>query len=288
MLPADINPWGISKSAMNRGFVAGTQELLQDILNRPLDQERYLVLFVDGVQLGKTRVICALGITYAGEKRVLGLWEGDTENAEVCTALLEDIITRGFSASNKKLMVVIDGSKALYKAVRTVWGDDVFIQRCQAHKKRNVLDKLPEDKHEWVGRKLSQAWNKTDAVEAETDLLDLAVTLEESGYSEAGRSIREGLHDTLTCMRLDVPPVLRDSLETTNIIENAFSQLEIMDHRVKHWKNGNQALRWAAAALLTAEEKSFKPLKGHASLPQLAHILERQAGASDAGKVIAR
>jgi putative transposase len=213
-----------SKSTVSRRFVAETQAWLEEWLSRPLDGERYLALVLDGLELGAHHVIAALGVTAAGDKRVLGLWEGATENAEVCRALLEDLVRRGLSV-DRGLLVIIDGGQGLAAAVRTVLGDRVLLQRCTVHKTRNVLDKLPEHRRAALRRALRRAWSAQDVTVAERQLRSLICRLEEAGEVAAARSLAEGLEETLTCVRLGLHPELRASLESTNLIESACTQL---------------------------------------------------------------
>jgi len=263
---------GVSKSSVSRRFVAQTAARLGELFRRPL-RERYVALFVDGLQLGAHHVIAAVGVTEEGEKRLLGVWEGATENRAVCQALLEDLVARGLSAE-RGLLVVIDGSKALVQAVRAVLGERALIQRCVWHKSRNVLDKLPEVLQPRVRRALARAWGARTAWEAEQALQTLAEELAGAGYPEAAASLREGLPETLTVIRLGLPPALRRSLRTTNPIESAFARHEQLAHRVRWWRNGRQALRWAALSLLQAEA-SFRKLPGADALPRLAAALEQ-------------
>ena len=264
-----------SKSAVTRRFVAETQAGLEEWLARPLSGERYLALVVDGLELGAHHVIAALGVTATGEKRVLGLWEGATENTEVCRALLEDLVRRGLS-TERGLLVVIDGGKGRGAAVRAVLGNRALVQRCTCHKARNVLDKLPAHRRDAVHRALRRAWSAEDAMVAEGQLRGLIRRLEGSGEVTAAHSLAEGLEETLTCVRLGLHPDLRASLESTHLIESAFSRHEGVAHRVKRWRNGNQALRWAAASLALAEQ-GFHRLPGADHLETLAMALERRA-----------
>jgi len=185
---------------------------------------------------------------------------------------------RGLSVEEGGL-VVIDGGKGLRAAIDVFWGDKVVVQRCQCHKMRNVLEKLPEYKQERVKRRLYDAWSMDDVDQAEQAVHNLAWELEQEGESAAAASLREGLDETLTCIRLGVPPVLRKSLANTNVIESALSQCEQLSGRVKYWRNGNQALRWAAATLMVAE-RSFQPIKEASALPWLAIALRSQVGAN--------
>lgn len=217
-----VNPLNVSKSTVNRRFVAKTQQLLEEFLSRRLDDERYLVVFIDGKKYGDSQIMVAVGIDEAGDKHVLGLWEGATENKQVCMAFLEDMMYRGLSVEDG-LLVVIDGGKGIRAAIDCLWGNRVLVQRCQYHKERNVLEKLPESKRRSVKAMLHQAWNRQDAATAGQMLHNLAWQLEEDGEEAAANSVREGLEETLTCIRLGLPLTLQKSLTNTNIIESTFS-----------------------------------------------------------------
>lgn len=273
----DEQPAGhTSHGTVGRRFIEGTQRLLEVILERRLDTQRYLVLWIDGKRFGRHQVLAALGLTDRGEKEVLGLWEGETENRAACQGLLEDLVRRGLSVE-KGLLVVTDGGKGLAAAIDAVWGDRVLHQRCQWHKEQNVLDKLPEKERARAREVLWGAWDaKQSAEAAEKALRAFAAELERKGYEPAAASVREGLPETLTCQRLGVPEGLYPTLRTTNVIESAFSRAESLAAHVKRWQNGNQALRWAAAGLLQAEQ-SFAPLGDAAALAELAEILARHA-----------
>lgn len=270
--PAGSDTGSTSKSAVSRRFVTDTRAWLKQWLARPL-AERYLALFLDGIELGEHHVVAALGVTEQGTKHVLGLWEGATENAEVCRALLEDLVRRGL-ATEQGLLVVIDGGKGLAAAVSEVFGDRVLVQRCVLHKMRGILDKLPEQRCKTVRNALRRAWSCADATRAKERLGRLAQRLEDWGEHAAARSLREGCDQTLTCLRLGLDPKLRGSLESTNIIESAFSRHEGVAHRVKRWRNGDQALRWLAASLAIAQQ-GFDVLPGTDHLPELAAALAR-------------
>jgi transposase-like protein len=250
---------GTAKSTVSRRFVQATKKALAELMARPLDQQRYLVLMIDGVEMADHTVVVVLGITADGQKQVLGLREGATENAAVCRALLSDLVERGLQA-DEGILVVIDGAKALKAAVKKVFGDQAAIQRCLAHKKRNIQDHLPEKEQVWVGRKLDQAWQETDYNRA----------------LEAIKRLASSLEETLTVIRLGLPERLRRTLRTTNAIESTFDKVRVATRNVKRWRNGQQVLRWAAAGLLDAE-KGFRRIKGYKELPILAAALRKQA-----------
>jgi putative transposase len=263
---------GISKSAVSRRFVAATAERLAELLARRLDEERWLVVFLDGFGMGEHLLVGALGVTANGAKVPLGVVEGTTENKAVCTRLVADLAERGLDAS-QGVLFVIDGGKALERAIRAVFGAKALIQRCRQHKERNVLDHLPEAERPLVQRRLRAAWALADADQATTELEQLARGLDRQRPGAAA-SLREGLAETLTVTRLGVGGKLLQTLESTNPIE---SMIEIVrDHagRVKRWSSGEMALRWAAAGMLAAQGQ-FRRVKGYQELPQLAVALER-------------
>jgi putative transposase len=278
--PAGLEPVGdqvelragaTSKSAVSRRFVAATAERLGELLARRLDDRRWLVVFLDGFGMGEHLLVGALGVTADGTKVPLGVVEGTTENAAVCTRLVADLHDRGLDAS-QGILFVVDGGKALDKAIRAVFGVKALIQRCRRHKERNVTDHLPEAERPQVQRRLRAAWALADAEQARADLEQLARSLGRQRPGAAA-SLREGLAETLTVTRLGVGGSLLQTVESTNPVE---SMIEIVrDHatRVKRWSSGEMALRWAAAGMLAAEAQ-FRRVKGHRELPLLARALE--------------
>jgi putative transposase len=263
---------GTSKSAVSRRFVAATAERLAELLARPLDEERWLVVFLDGFGMGEHLLVGALGVTADGTKVPLGVVEGTTENKAVCTRLVSDLAERGLDAT-KGILFVVDGGKALDKAIRTVFGRKALIQRCRQHKERNILDHLPEAERPLVQRRLRAAWQLGDADQAKTELEQLARSLDRQRPGAAA-SLREGLELTLTVTRLGVGGKLLQTVASTNPVE---SMIEIIrDHagRVKRWSSGEMALRWAAAGMLAAQGQ-FRRVKGYQELPQLALALKR-------------
>jgi transposase-like protein len=263
---------GTSKSAVSRRFVAATAERLAELLARRLDDRRWLVVFLDGFGMGEHLLVGALGITADGTKVPLGVAEGTTENKAVCTRLVADLQDRGLDATGGVLFV-IDGGKALERAIRAVFGAKALVQRCRRHKERNVTDHLPEAERPLVQRRLRAAWANPDPDQAKNELEQLARSLERQRPGAAA-SLREGLAETLTVTRLGVGGKLLQTVESTNPIE---SMIEIVrDHagRVKRWSSGEMALRWAAAGMLAAQGQ-FRRVKGYQELPQLALALER-------------
>jgi putative transposase len=263
---------GTSKSAVSRRFVAATAERLAELLARPLDDRRWLVVFLDGFGMSEHLLVGALGVAADGTKVPLGVVEGTTENKAVCTRLVSDLAERGLDAA-KGVLFVVDGGKALDKAIRAVFGPKALIQRCRQHKERNVTDHLPEAERPLVQRRLRAAWALTDADQAKAELEQLARSLDRQRPGAAA-SLREGLELTLTVTRLGVGGKLLQTVASTNPME---SMIEIIrDHagRVKRWSSGEMALRWAAAGMLAAQGQ-FRRVKGYQELPQLALALER-------------
>jgi transposase-like protein len=265
-----LKGYGASSSTISRRMVEATAEKVQELMNRKLDNIDCCILMIDGIRFGDHTVIIALGIDTKGIKHVLGLWQGATENARVAKSALEDIVERGLEV-NRPMLVVIDGSKALRRAVMEVLGEDTPVQRCTVHKKRNVLDELPDQDKTWVRTKMTKAYEMETADQAERALNALAVELEKINPS-AARSLREGLSETLTLHRLGIPHLLKKTLQSTNLIESVNAVLRQRTTNVKHWQNGDHVERWAAAGLLEAE-KQFRRIRGYQTLPMLIDAL---------------
>jgi len=262
-----------SKSAVSREFVARTRENLAALMSRRLDDVRLAVLMVDGIELkGRTNVV-ALGITSDGIKIPLGLWEGSTENAAVATALLSDLVDRGLDVE-QGVLCVLDGAKALRKAVRDVLGVSTPVQRCVRHKERNVLDHLPERDRPAIKRRLREAWREVDHNRALAELRALAQELDRSHPGAAG-SLREGLEETLTLTRLGIRGTLKQTLESTNPCESMIECVRRSARNVKRWQSGDMALRWTAAGMLEAE-RQFRRIIGYRDLAKLATAVERE------------
>ena len=260
-----------SKSAVSRMFVQRTRDLLWKLMNRPLADLRLAVMMLDGIELhGRTNIV-ALGITTEGDKLALGLWEGSTENAAVAGALLADLVDRGLDVE-QGLLFVIDGSKALRKAIRQVFGNDVPVQRCVQHKERNVLDHLPERDRDTVKRRLRQAWQDNDHDIALEQLNTLALELDKP-HPGAASSLREGMEETLTVTRLGITGKLKRTLQSTNPCESMISTVRAINRNVKNWSSGEMALRWTAAGMLEAETR-FRKVEGYRGLANLAIAIE--------------
>jgi transposase-like protein len=269
-LGAEIPSRGTSKSAVSRRFVARTRAQLETWQARPLDDLALAVLLLDGVHVGEHCLIVALGVTEDGTKHALGLWDGSTENSTVCQSLLANLQSRGLH-TDRSLLVILDGSKALRKAVRETFGDAAQVQRCQLHKLRNVLDHLPERQRPWVKAILQRAYRSDDVATAKRLLQDLARRLE-TEYPSAADSVREGLEETLTIMGVGLSPALRRSLSTTNAAESLISRTRHVKRNVKRWRGGQMVVRWVAAGVLEAV-KGFRRLKGHKEMPRLVAAL---------------
>ena len=260
-----------SRSAVSRKFVQATETALAELLAAPLHELDLVALMVDGVNFAEHCCVVALGIGSDGHKHPLALEEGSTENATLVRDLLSGLRERGLDVT-RPLLVVIDGSKALRRAVLDIF-DQPVIQRCQLHKLRNVKDKLPERLRRTVERRMRQAYHADSALDAEAQLLALAHELDKT-HPGAAASLREGLGETLTVIRLDVPPTLARTLRSTNPVESMLSICREHAKNVKRWRDGRMALRWCAAGMLEAA-KQFRRVNGHLHLPALRAALER-------------
>ena len=262
-----------SKSAASRAFVGRTREQLAALMARRLDDVRLAAMMIDGIDLkGRTNVV-ALGVSTEGVKIPLGLWEGSTENATVAIALLSDLVDRGLDAE-QGVLFVIDGAKALRKAIRDVFGVAAPVQRCIRHKERNVLEHLPQRDRPAVQRRLRAAWKLDDHGVARDRLMVLAGELDRTHPGAAG-SLREGLDETITVTRLGVRGALRKTLQSTNPCESMIECVRRSSRNVKRWQSGDMALRWTAAGMLEAE-RQFRRIIGYRDLAKLAVAVERQ------------
>ena len=261
-----------SKSAVSREFVSRTRENLIELMSRPLGDLRLAVLMLDGIELKGRCCVVALGIDTDGIKHPLGLWDGSTENSTVATTLLANLVERGLDVE-QGVLVVLDGAKALRKAVRDVLGVHTPVQRCIRHKERNVLEHLPERDRPPVKRRLRQAWALDDHVVALERLRVLASELDRS-HPGAAASLREGLEETLTITRLGVRGDLRKTLSSTNPCESMIETVRRTARNVKRWQNGDMCLRWTAAGMREAEQQ-FRRVIGHRDLAKLAVAVER-------------
>jgi len=275
--------YGIEKSAVSEHFIETSREKLRELLERPLGELRLCAVLLDGTPFRDRQMIVALGIGWDGRKTVLGLREGATENQTVVSELLSDLAGRGLDFRVPRLYV-LDGSKALRAAVRRHAGEAACIQRCQVHKRRNVLEHLPEEHRQGVKRQLQNAYAMAEYAEAKRALEKLHRELMDLNPS-AARSLEEGLEETLTVHRLRVPEKLRRSLASTNVIESAFSIVETVCRNVKRWRPGDQIERWVGSGLLVAE-RQFKRVRGFREIPlllaSLANAVPRNSVAKEA------
>ncbi len=268
--PPGLKSRGTSKSAVSRRFVAATREKLSEMMSSDLSKLALCAIMIDGIHIDKHLVLLALGIDIHGEKHTLGLYEGATENTTSCIGFLSDLEARGVR-TDRAMLFVIDGSKALAKAIRAKFGPRALIQRCQVHKKRNVEDHLPEDMKRNAGRTISAAYQSGNAARAKRMLEGLARQLERK-HPSAAASLREGLDETLTVMRFDLPEHLARTLSTTNPIEFINGRIRKTTHNVARWDGGEMVLRWLAVALVEAA-KTFRKLRGHKGMPKLVAAL---------------
>ena len=270
VLPQMAETVAVSKSNLSREFVEASEQTLKDLCERRLEGQNILIVYLDGIQFGQTHVIVALGVDTQGYKHVLGLREGASENATVVKDLLTDIVTRGLDPARRRLFI-IDGSKALRKAIDEVFGDQNPIQRCRNHKIRNVLDYLPQDRQDTVRCAMKAAF-QLSAEDGIAKLKKLAEWLAQE-YPSAAESLREGLTEMFTINRLELPSSLRRCLASTNIIESPNAGIREKTGRVTRWRDGQMVLRWTASALVMLE-KRMRRIMGHQQLWMLEAKLQ--------------
>jgi len=270
-LPAALPERSTARSSVSRRFIAHSRLTLEQWLARPLGDIDLLAVMLDGLVLAGRCLIIALGIDQHGYKHVLGLREGTTENATVVGDLLDELIERGLDAE-APLLFVIDGSKALRRAIRVRWGERALVQRCQVHKRRNVCEYLPEDERPTIRAAIQRAYELADATAAQAQLQELARQLERS-HPGAASSLREGMEETLTVQRLGITGNLYRTLRNTNVIENLNGSVATYRRNVKRWRDGAMVMRWGAAALKDAHAH-FNRIRGHRDLKHLAAALD--------------
>jgi transposase-like protein len=263
--------YGLEKSAVSEHFIEASRTKLKQLMERRLDKKKFCALLIDATPFEGQQMVAALGITLDGSKMILGLRQGATENATVVGELLSDLMIRGLDFSEPRLYV-LDGGKALHAAVKKHAGDAAPIQRCQVHKRRNVLDHIGDDDRDAVARKLNAAYALEDYEAAKQALEGLHGELMRLNPS-AARSLAEGLDETLTVHRLHIPQQLRATLASTNVIESAFAIVERVCLNVKRWHGGDQRERWIGSGLIVAE-KQFRRIRGYKHLPILLRVLE--------------
>jgi putative transposase len=263
--------YGLEKSAVSEHFIEASRAKLQEMMERRLDKTRLCALLIDATPFAGQQLVVAMGISQDGRKMILGLRQGATENATVVGELLGDLVNRGLDFSEPRLYI-LDGGKALTAAVKRHAGESAAIQRCQVHKRRNVLDHLTDEQKPVVAQRLNAAYALEDHAAAKQALNTLHRELMDLNPS-AARSLGEGMEETLTVHRLHVPMQLRKTLASTNVIESAFSIVEQVCKNVKRWHGGDQRERWVGSALLVAQ-KQFRKVTGHKQIPALLRELE--------------
>jgi putative transposase len=278
--------FGVKRSSVSRHYVRVMADRIREFCERRWDGVRFVAIMIDGKSFAREMMIAVLGVTATGEKHILGLRQGATENAQVCKELLESLRERGVRTDIPTLFV-LDGAKALRAAVASVWGRNALIQRCQVHKQRNVKEHLAKGYWPELSRRLGEAYGETDYDRALALLKKTASWL--AGINpDAAASLREGLEETLTVVRLGVHANLRKTLASTNVIESAFSVVEQVTGRVKRWRPGDMRWRWCVAGLLHVEQH-FHRVDGHRHIPALLATLERAvppAEIDEAGKTV--
>jgi len=260
----------VSKSAVSRRFVAATETALAELMSRRLDDLDLVAFMVDGVHFGEHTCVVALGIGIDGTKHPLAVEEGSTENATLVTDLITGLRDRGLDVT-RPVLAVLDGAKALTSAVKKVF-DKPVIQRCQQHKIANVRDKLPDKLRAVTEKRMRHAYHAESGLKAEAELEALARELGKT-HPGAAASLREGMAETLTILRLGVPPTLARTLRSTNSIESMIEICREHSKNVKRWRDGTMALRWCAAGMIEAGHQ-FRRVNGHLHLPKLRAALD--------------
>lgn len=275
----DLDTSCTSRSAVSRRFVARTSKALDELMSKDISELSMCALFADGLEEAGHTIVSVIGLDQQGNKHILGLREGSTENKTVCRELLSSLVERGLDFSGGVLLV-IDGGKGLRAAAKEIFGDLGLIQRCRCHKRRNVLDHLPKEKQAGVGRRLDAAWNKDDYAGALAGLKGEAKRLEKD-HPGAAASLREGMEETITINALGVGPVLTKTLSSTNPIESAHSVARTVMRNVKRWRSGEMVLRWTAAGMEQAASR-FRKVKGYKEIAKLIAKLHSHAEALSA------
>src|SRR5213080_781703 len=263
--------YGLEKSAVSEHFIEASRAKLKDMMESRLDKLRLCALLIDATPFEGQQMVAALGIGQDGRKTILGIRQGATENATVVCELLGDLVSRGLDFTQPRLYI-LDGGKALTAAVKRYAGDSAAIQRCQVHKRRNVLDHLTDEQKPAVAKRLNAAYALEDYAPAKQALHHLHRELMDLNPS-AARSLGEGMEETLTVHRLHMPMQLRKTMASTNVIESAFSIVEQVCRNVKRWHGGDQRERWVGSGLLVAQ-KQFRRVTGHKQFPALIRELE--------------
>src|SRR6188472_2991044 len=263
-----------SKTSVSEMFIERTSTALQELMARRLDDVRLAVMMLDGLEIAERTHVVALGISTDGVKIPLGLWEGSTENATLARTLLADLVDRGLDPE-QAILFVIDGGKALRRAIKDVFGEHALVHRCHRHKERNVTDLLPERDREQVRARMRAAWSLTDD-ELATQRLELLASELDRTWPDAAGSLREGMADTLTLMRLGITGNLAATLCSTNPCESMIEIVRYTQRNVKRWQDGDMRKRWTAAGMLVAEQQ-FRRIIGYRDLATLVIAIERHA-----------
>jgi len=270
--------FGISGSSVSRKFIRASSKRLEEMMNRDLSKDDFIVIFLDGKRFAETGIIVVVGVTMTGEKKILGLLEAATENTKVVKEYFERLVERGLKMEHE-ILIVVDGSKGLRKGVEAVLGKKAVIQRCQFHKAENVVSYLPKQHQQEMRLKLKRAYAAETYEEATNRFGKLKKELKLMNQS-ALASLEEGFEETLTLHRLGVFRELGKSLKTTNCIESILSQVAQFTDRVDYWKNSDQRQRWLASALFEVE-KNIRRVKGHQYLPMLRQVMKEQASSEN-------
>jgi putative transposase len=261
-----------SKSTISELFIERTRTALGELMSRRLDDVRLAVMMLDGLEIADRTHVVALGISTDGVKIPLGLWEGSTENASLARLLLADLVDRGLDCE-QAILFVIDGGKALRRAIKDVFGEHALVHRCHRHKERNVTDLLPERDRDQVRARIRAAWSLTDPELAQQRLELLASELDRT-WPDAAGSLREGMPETLTLMRLGITGQLAKTLSSTNPCESMIEIVRYTQRNVKRWQDGDMRKRWTAAGMLAAEQQ-FRRVIGYRDLATLVIAIER-------------
>ena len=278
-VPAERRTRATSRSAVSRRFVALSQRQLTTCLSRPLGDLDLQVVMIEGIAYHDHAILVALGIDTRGTKHVLGVREGTTENSTVAGALLSDLVDRGLAA-DQPVLFVIDGGKALRKAIRRVFGAYGVVHRCQVHTLRNVLEHLPEELRPSVRHAMRQAYDASISSDsAQRQLERLAHSLA-GDHPGAAASLREGLEETLTLHALGITGALWKTLRSTNPIENLNGGVAKFTRNVRRWRDGSMILRWVGSALLDAEQQ-FRRVRGYREMPALIEALRQRVATGE-------
>lgn len=272
--PDGLRTKGAKKSRVSEVFVEETRRRMKDRLEEKLDGLDLVAMLLDGVHVAEHAIVVGLGISRDGHKHILGLRQGSTENATLCTELLQDFVARGLKGI-EGLLYVIDGGRGLRTGIRNVAGDSAIVQRCQQHKRRNVVGHLPQSRQKTVDRMLVDAYKSESLKTARKRMAQIVSWLERNGEEDAAKSLREGMEETLTVWKLNLPEPLRRFFATTNAIENVLGVVRRVSRNVKNWRDGAMAKRWTGIGLVAAESH-FHRIKGHRHIPALVEALNRR------------